>query len=112
MFAELNKNSKKTVRDGINTDEMKFIGLKDLCGEELKVDGFFFTSSPKYGEQVVVVANGKKVNLPKRYTDIFKSIRDNDDQLKAVLDGHMGMTNIHMVETDQNPTPVFDFKDI
>lgn len=97
MFNELNKQFTNTVKDGINTDAMEFKPLKEFVGKTIKVDGFFFTSG-QYGEQVVVIGNNAKINMPKRATDTFKSIRANENMLKAVLEGHLEIINITPVK--------------
>lgn len=93
MFNELNKQFEKTVREDVDTDSMDFAPLKDFIGKTVKVDGFFFTNG-QYGEQVVVVGNGFKINMPKRAVDVFKGIQQNEFMLKAVLDGHLELINI------------------
>ena len=98
MFNELNKQFTNTVKEGINTDDMEFAPLKDFVGKTIKVDGFFFTKG-QYGEQVVVVGNNKKINMPKRATDTFKAIRGNEFMLKAVLDGKLEIINITPVKS-------------
>ena len=111
MFKEMNKLSKKTVRDGINTEEMSFKALKDFTGQKIIVDGFFFTEG-KYGKQVVVVGNGAKINIPKRHTPDFEAIRDDDAKLSAVLAGKMALTNIHEGDSSNGRTTYFDFDDV
>ena len=111
MFKEMNKSSKKTVRDGINTEEMSFKALKEFAGRKIIVDGFFFTEG-KYGKQVVVVGNGAKINIPKRYTPEFEAIRDDDAKLSAVLAGKMALTNIHEGDSSNGRTTYFDFDDV
>ena len=109
MFEDLNKNeSIKTVRDGIETDGMKFVPLKDFLGKSIKVDGFFFTKS-KYGEQVVVVGEGSLINIPKRYVEQFKAIRDNKEKLEAVLAGKLSLGNITAIDSKNGKTVIFDF---
>lgn len=98
MFNELNKQYTNTVREGVDTDSMSFAPLKDFVGKTVKVDGFFFTKG-QYGEQVVVVGNGFKINMPKRATDTFKAIRANDFMMKAVLDGKLELINITPVKS-------------
>ena len=69
MFSFENLNhSKKTMKENINLDNMTFVNIKDFIGQELPVDGFFFTTS-KFGEQVVICSGDKKVNIPSRYAD-------------------------------------------
>jgi hypothetical protein len=108
-FASLNQESKKTIRDGVNLEEMKdFIKLEKYIGKELLVDGFFFTKS-KYGEQVVIVADGHKINIPKRFTTDFKAIRDNDEALKQVIEGHLKLVNIRALDAKEGKTVTFDY---
>ena len=111
MFKEMNKSNKKTVRDEINTEEMKFKALKEFAGQRVNVDGFFFTES-KYGKQVVVVGNGSKINMPKRYTEDFEAIRDNDEKLEAVLAGKLALDNIHEGDSANGRTTYFDYVDV
>ena len=108
MFNEY--NYKRTVREGIDTDAMEFLPVKNFVGQEIRVDGFFFTQG-RYGEQVVVVGNGYKINLPPRSTEVFHKIANDPEQLKAVLTGHMKLTNIKMKDTRNGTTTIFDFAD-
>lgn len=111
MFNELNKQFANTVKDGIDTDSMDFAPLSDFIGKTIKVDGFFLTKS-KYGEQVVVVGNGYKINMPKRATETFKSIRSNEFMLKAVLDGKLEIINITPVKAKNgNDTVAYELHD-
>lgn len=97
MFNELNTQYTNTVKEGVDTDSMEFAPLKDFVGKTIKVDGFFFTKGD-FGEQVVVVGNGYKINMPKRAIDTFKSIRSNEFMLKAVLDGKLEIINISPIK--------------
>lgn len=108
MFAEY--NYKSTVREGIDTDKMEFLPIKNFVGQEILVDGFFFTEG-RYGQQVVVVGNGYKINLPTRSVQIFQKIANDQEQLKAVLTGHLKLINIKMKDTKNGTTTVFDFAD-
>ena len=109
MFEDLNKNeSIKTVKDGIDTEKMEFVSIKEFVGKAIKVDGFFFTKS-KYGEQVVVVGEGSLINIPKRYLEQFKEIRDNKEKLEAVLAGKLTLGNIQAIEAKNGKTIIFDF---
>lgn len=107
-FTQFNTESKKTVKDGINTQDLKFVPLKDFIGKEIHVDGFFFTKG-KYGEQVVVVGEGNNINLPKRFTDTFKGFRDNQDQLNAILAGGLKLVNIRELDAKEGKTVTFDY---
>lgn len=108
MFNEY--NYKSTVREGIDTDKMEFVPIKNFVGQEILVDGFFFTEG-RYGKQVVVVGNGYKINLPSRSTDVFQKIASEPEQLQAVFSGHLKLTNIKMKDTKNGTTTVFDFTD-
>lgn len=108
-FGTLNTESKKTVRDGINSQEWEFKKLKEFVGQEIPVNGFFFTDGGKYGKSVVVVADGVKVNLPKRYVERFEEIRDNKEALDALLGGHLKLVNIREINAEQGKTAAFDF---
>lgn len=107
-FESLNKENKNTVRTGINTEDMKFKPLKDFIGQTLNVDGFFFTSG-KWGKQVVVVANGCKINMPKRCVEEFEKIRDNDEALQQVMDGKLIITDIEAFDAKEGKTATFNY---
>lgn len=109
MFSELNK-AVETVRDGINTQDMEFRPLKDFVGQEIKVDGFFFTEG-KYGTQVVVVGNGVLINMPSRAVDVFEKIRSEKPLLDGVLEGHLKLTKIKPVETRNGSTTSYTLTD-
>ena len=105
MFSEYNYRS--TVRDGIDTEAMEFLPIKNFVGQEIRVDGFFFTEG-RFGKQGIAVGNGYKINLPARSTEIFQKIADDPEQLKAVLTCHLKLTNIKMRNPKNGTTPVFD----
>ena len=42
MFEKFNKQYQNTVKEGIDTDSMEFVKLKEFEGKTIKVDGFFF----------------------------------------------------------------------
>jgi hypothetical protein len=110
MFEQYNKTSKRTVREEINTDDMSFKALKEFVGQVVKVDGFFFTEG-KYGKQVVIVGNGAKINIPKRYTPDFEKIRDNDEELAYVLKGGLELVDIHEGDSSNGKTVYFTMRD-
>lgn len=110
MFEELNTYA-QTIRDGINLETMEFKPLKDFRGMTLRVDGFFFTDG-KFGRQVVVVANGYKINMPKRAVEKFEAIQDNPEKLKGVLDGHLALADIKEKDTTNGTTTIYTFKTI
>lgn len=97
MFNEMNKQYTNTVKEGIDLAKMEFKPLREFVGKTLKVDGFLITKGD-YGEQVAIVANGYKINFPKRAVDQFKDIRGNKEMLEAVLSGHLEIINITPVK--------------
>ena len=108
MFEQLNKDKIRTVKEGIDTSKMEFVPLKNFVGKTVKVDGFFFTKS-KFGEQVVVVGEGVLINIPKRYIEEFKAIRDKADFLAAVLDGKLSLGDIKEIDSKNGKTVAFEF---
>jgi len=108
MFKEL--NSKRTIKEGIELKDLPFIKLKELEGTTLKVDGFFFTDGG-YGRQVVVIANGYKVNMPSRAVGLFEDIKANDEMVKAILEGHLAIGNIRESKTKKGTTTLFELMD-
>ena len=113
MFNELNTQHVQTVKEGIDTDAMDFKPLLFFEGQTVKVDGFFFTRSQKYKtDQVVVVGNGYKINMPARAVETFKAIRDNEFMLKAVLEGKLELINIKPIKAKNgNDTVAYDLHD-
>lgn len=108
-FSQFNTGSKKTIRDGINLDSLgDFHKLKEFVGQELIVDGFFFTSG-KYGDQCVIVASGRKINLPKRFADDFKKFRDDQETLDSILAGGLKLVNIREIDAQNGKTVTFEY---
>lgn len=107
LFSNLNSNS--TIKEGISLDGMEFKPIKDFIGDEVLVDGFYFNSKSKYGEQVVVVGNGCLINMPSWAVKDFKSIRDNEEQLNAVLTGHLKLTDIKQTSTKNGTTTSYSY---
>ena len=110
MFESYNVQ-RQTVREGVDTDSMEFKPISEFVGQEIKVDGFFFTTKGKYGKQVVVVGNGSLINMPKRAVEVFEKIADNDTQLQAVLNGHLKLIDIKPISTKNGPSTVYKFAD-
>ena len=110
-FASLNKSNKKTVRDGIDSSNWNFVKLEEYIGKEIVVDGFFFTEG-KYGKQVVVLGDGKKINIPKRYTLDFETIYNNDEALEEVVNGRMKLTDIKAIDSKNGKSVAFEFASV
>lgn len=109
MFKELNTKV-QTIRDGVETEDMVFVSLKEFEGQSVHVDGFFFTNS-QFGEQVVVVGEGYKINMPARCVEDFQKIKEDPELLKGVLEGHLCLTNIRRKSTNKGITYIFEYAD-
>lgn len=101
-------NKKTTIREDVDIKDMEFKPLKDFCGKTLNVDGFFFTTG-KYGKQVVVVANGYKINMPARAVEDFEKIQNNANALNAMLAGGLIINSIKMIDTKNGTTASYKF---
>lgn len=110
MFNELNTHI-ATVREDVNTNDMEFKSLKEFVGQEIKVDGFFFSEAGKYGKQVVVVGNGYLINMPKRAVEVFETIKEDSAKVKAVLEGHLKLVNLKMIEAKEGITVAYTLAD-
>lgn len=96
LFDHYNK-SVSTIREGIDLQSMQFVKLAAFEGKTVKVDGFFFTNGD-YGKQVVVVGNGYKINMPARAVEQFESIQKHEEELQAVMDGKLMITDIRALK--------------
>jgi hypothetical protein len=106
MFEKYNTHT-KTIKDGIELDKLPFKPLKDFRNMTLTVDGFFFTQG-KYGKQVVVVANGCKINMPARAVETFERIQADKNDLEGVLNGKLSLGNIKEKETKNGTTTIYE----
>lgn len=115
MFENLNKTFENTVKEGINTKDLDYIALKELCGSVIEVDGYFFNDKGRYGRQVVVVGHKRGsniewlINMPSRYVEQFESINADPNMIEAVLNGKLTLENIEMVDTKNGMTVACDF---
>ena len=108
MFEQLNRNHKRTIQEGTELDKMEFKKLKDFKNKVLRVEGFFFTNGD-FGKQVVIVANGYKINMPARAVKDFEQIYDNDDMLNAVMNGDMIIRDIKEVKAKMGKTIAYTY---
>ena len=108
LFEQFNRVS--TVKEGVDLGSMEFRKLRDFVGRDIYVDGFFFTHS-KYGEQVVVVGNGYKINMPAKAVDDFKKISGNKELHEAVLNGHLMITSITIKALAKGDAVNYIYKD-
>lgn len=106
MFGELNKRS--TVREGIDTSNMKFKKLRDFVGAYVNPVGFFITDG-KFGEQAVVVTENCLINMPSYTTETFKNL--SAEQIEAIKDGKMMITDIAVKEIHGRECTVFRYAD-
>ena len=52
------------------------------------------------------------MNIPKRFTEDFKKIRDDADALQQVIDGKLALTNIRELDSKNGKTVTFDYKTV
>lgn len=108
MFNEKNRTGNSVVPANVKLEDMEFVGLKDFIGKEIHVQGYFF-SEGKFGTQVSIIAEGKKINMPKRCVEEFASFTE--EEKKAVLAGKLILTDIKEANTKNGTTTVFKFAD-
>ena len=106
MFGELNKKS--TVKEGIDTSNMKFKKLREFIGSSVNPVGFFITDG-KFGEQAVIVTEDCLVNMPSYATETFKNLTD--EQIEAIKAGKMMITDIAVKEIHGKECTVFRYAD-
>lgn len=110
MFEKFNKGYARTVKEGLDTSDWKYKKLKECVGETIHVQGFFFTKG-RFGNCLVVVGDNILINMPERAVTMFEEIRSTPEMLKAVLDGHLMITNIAPKEAKNGNTVTFDLVD-
>lgn len=104
-------NGSTTVRPEVgDIQDLPFLPLRDYIGGEIAVDGFFFTNG-KYGKQVVVVGNGAKINMPSYAVKHFEALAADDEAVKRMLDGEMGIKDIEPLTTKNGETVGFKICD-
>ncbi len=108
LFEKFNRVS--TVREGIDLGSMEFKNIRDFAGQTIYVDGFFFTRG-KYGEQVVVVGNGYKINMPNKAVEDFKKMMADKPTLEAILNGQLTITSIYVRNTPRGNIVNYTYKD-
>ena len=117
MFAEKNKRVLDTMGGIQLTDGMKKFSLyKDrekLIGQTVVVRGFLITKEDVYGRSVLVVIeplNGVELlYLPERYVNEWKEFTE--EEVKAILDGKLALTNFREIMSKNGPTVIFDYMD-
>lgn len=107
LFEKLNQNV-RTVKSDIDLSVLPFKSIKDYIGQDIAVDGFFFTEG-RYGKQVVIVGNGAKINIPSRYVKQFELVQESSDMLDAVLKGQLVLKNVKASNTRNGSTTTFEF---
>lgn len=116
-FEELNKHTGNAILpEDVDLTLLDFAPLKDFAGEEFILKGFFF-SNGGFGEQVCLYATtkkypgGVKINVPKRYVEVFRVILNDKDAKVQILNGKVKIVNIVKDIKTKNgqPTVAFDF---
>lgn len=114
---KLNSGRRQTVREGIDTKDISYISAKELALTNppypLPLAGFFLKDG-EYGRQVtIIVDDGKNiygVNIPKRYTDMFEGLTE--DEIEVVKNGGLLISKITAdVKTPKGKTTMIEFED-
>ena len=110
-FNKYNKGT-KVLRAGIDNSDYDFVKLSSFEGENVPVDGFFFTDGYNDGEkQVVIVGSGVNINMPGRATEIFEELAADPEAVEAVLKGELYLTDIHLIPAkDKKKKDTYSFK--
>ena len=93
MFAE--KYGKKVINWGVETGDFKFLKMEEVLnafGPRQKIDGLYITAG-KYGEYGVLILADRKVlmNAPSYMVDTFKEILHDEEAIKQIKDGLVGV---------------------
>lgn len=110
-FNKYNKGT-KVLRAGIDNSDYDFVKLSSFEGENVPVDGFFFTDGYNDGEkQVVIVGSGVNINMPGRAIKIFEELAQDPEAVEAVLKGELYLTDIHLIPAkDKKKKDTYSFK--
>ena len=110
-FNKYNKGT-KILRAGVDNTDFDFVKLSSFEGEDVPVDGFFFTEGYNEGEkQVVIVGSGVNINMPGRATEIFEELAADPEAVEAVLNGELYLTDIHLIPAkDKKKKDTYSFK--
>ena len=106
MFGDLNK--KLTVKEGINTSNMEYHKLKEFVGQTVNPVGFFI-SNGNFGRNVTLVTEECLINMPNYCTETFDNLTD--EQINAIKDGKLLITDIEEKEMHGNMGVVFRYAD-
>lgn len=109
-----NKVNRKggTVAEGIDTKTLDYSKAKDICFEEgdpIVLRGFFFQNG-KYGKTVTLVTEKLGINVPNRYVEMFEQFTP--EEVEQIKDGHLGISKIYMMDTDNGETAMLEFVDL
>ena len=109
-----NKVNRKggTVADGIDTKNLKYMKAKDICfedGDPIRLRGFFFQNG-KFGKSITLVTDKIGINVPERYVKMFEEYTP--EEVEQIKQGHLGISKIYMIDTDNGQTPMLEFVDL
>lgn len=112
-----NHKSTAVLPKEVDLTTLEFKKLKEFVGEELVLEGFFF-SNGNWGRQVSIYTHtpkypkGVKINMPKRYTDIFEDMASKQPIVEEILNKQAKLTNIEVKKSKNGETVIFDFASI
>lgn len=111
LLENVNKGHRPTV--GIEMDaNVRYIKLldytKEIGSDHFKFYGFILSENKRFGGKQValVVSPDTFVNIPKRYTESFENVTD--DELKLMFDGKMEICDVHEISSKNGKTVTFN----
>lgn len=117
-FNSFNGGNDRVCRKGVDSRDFKFAHIKDFVGEDIRVNGWFFSKGTLAGKEIVqpvVIGEDVNINFPAWSTERFKKLAADPEAVKAVLNGELAITNIHVItakEKGMNDTWGFDFVNV
>lgn len=94
-FSKFNKGS-KVCRPSVDNSDFEFVKIGEFAGKVIHVDGWFFTEGD-YGKQVVIIGEGKNINMPGRAVEDIEALGSDPDAVAAMLNGELVITDIRLL---------------
>ncbi len=93
-FTKFNKNQFEKIDWGKNTEGFVFKKLGDFYSEgitKVKVCGFFFTKSERFGLQPCAILDDCLLNLPTHQKDTISEILKDKEAVQAIKNGELSL---------------------
>lgn len=93
-FSKFNKNKFEKIDWGKDTKDLVFKKLGDFYSEgitKVKVCGFFFTKTERFGLQPCAILEDCILNLPTHQNDTISEILKDKEAVKAIKNGELSL---------------------